>query len=99
MLRTIDLELAVGSDADRVAHVAVAHQAWHAGDDIKPISHPPAVRHALVVCACERCIAHPRRPIVVHRDFRLPSVPVSACRPYIQSEIVQSAPCSVDSCV
>ena len=77
ILRTIHLELAVRSDADRVAHVAVPHQAWHARNNVQPISHPPAVRHALVVRARECCIAHPGRPVVVHRDLGLPSMSVS----------------------
>lgn len=69
--RTIDLEGLVSLHADHVAHVAVAHEAGDAWDDIFVVGHPPGVRHQSVENGGERNIADARRPKVDHVDVRL----------------------------
>lgn len=68
---TVNFKAAVWPDADRVAHVAVSHEPRHPGDDIEAIGHPPAVRHAGIVCPRKRRVADPGGPVIVHGDLRL----------------------------
>jgi len=56
---TVDFKLAVGCDADRVADVAIAHEAGNARDHIQPVGDPPAVWQALVICARECGVPYP----------------------------------------